>query len=78
MRKLPGLSSDEVLKALRRIGVVYAPKRGKGSHVALYRTDTSGKTWLVIVPKRRDLPQGTLRAIIEQAGLTRTEFLNLL
>ena len=78
MSKLPGLSSDEVLKALRRIGFVYAPKRGKGSHVALYRTDTSGKTRLVIVPKRRDLPQGTLRAIIEQAGLTRTEFLDLL
>jgi predicted RNA binding protein YcfA (HicA-like mRNA interferase family) len=33
---------------------------------------------LVIVPKRRDLPQGTLRAIIEQAGLTRSEFLRLL
>jgi len=78
MSKLPGLSPDEVLKALREIGFVYAPKRGKGSHVALYRTDASGKTWLVVVPQRRDLPQGTLRAIIEQAGLTRTEFLNLL
>ena len=78
MNKLPGLSSDEVLKALRKIGFVNAPKRGKGSHTALYRMDTSGKTWLVIVPKRRDLPQGTLRAIIEQAGLTRAEFLNLL
>lgn len=78
MSKLPGLSSDEVLTALRKIGFVSAPKRGKGSHTALYRSDVSGKTWLVIVPKRRDLPQGTLRAIIEQAGLTRAEFLNLL
>ena len=57
---------------------MYAPKRGKGSHVAPYRTDASAKTWLVIVPKRRDLPQGTLRAIIEQAGLTRSDFLRLL
>lgn len=78
MSKLPALSSDEVLRALRKAGFVYAPKRGKGSHVALYRTDASGRTWLVIVPKRRDLPQGTLRAIIEQAGLTRSEFLALL
>ena len=77
MSKLPGLSSDEVLKALRKIGFVYAPKRGKGSHRALYRTDPSGKTWLVIVPQRRDLPPGTLRAIVEQAGLTRAEFLKL-
>jgi predicted RNA binding protein YcfA (HicA-like mRNA interferase family) len=68
MTKLPGLSSDEVLQALRKVGFVYAPKRGKGSHTA----------WLVIVPKRRDLPQGALRAIIEQAGLTRAEFLKLL
>jgi predicted RNA binding protein YcfA (HicA-like mRNA interferase family) len=36
MSKLPALSSDEVLKALRKIGFVYAPKRGKGSHTALY------------------------------------------
>ncbi len=43
MSKLPGLSSDEVLKALRKIGFVYAPKRGKGSHTALYRTDARGK-----------------------------------
>ena len=78
MSKLPGLSSDEVLQALRKVGFVYAPKRGKGSHTALCRTDASGKTWLVIVPKRRDLPQGTLRAIIAQAGLTRSEFLKLL
>ena len=78
MSQLPGLSSDEVLEARRKIGFVNAPKRGKGSHAALYRTDASGKTWLVIVPKRRDLPQGTLRAIIEQAGLTRSEFLKLL
>ncbi len=78
MSKLPSPSSDEVLKALRKIGFVYAPKRGKGGHAALYRTDANGRTRLVIVPKRRDLPQGTLRAIIEQAGLTRSEFLNLL
>lgn len=77
MSKLPGVSSDEVVKALRKIGFVHAPKRGRGSHTALYRRDASGKTWLVIVPKRRDLPQGTLRAIIEQAGLTRSEFLTL-
>jgi len=29
-------SSDEVIKALLRMGFQYAPKRGKGSHIALY------------------------------------------
>jgi len=76
MSRLPGLSSDQVIRALRRAGFVYAPKRGKGSHVALYRTDAS-RTRLVIVPKRKDLPLGTLRAIIQQSGLTQAEFLAL-
>ncbi len=77
MSKLPSLSSDQVVRALRKANFVYAPKRGKGSHVALYRTIV-GKTSLVIVPKRKDLPLGTLRAIIEQSGLTQAEFLALL
>jgi predicted RNA binding protein YcfA (HicA-like mRNA interferase family) len=33
---------------------------------------------LVIVPDRKSLPIGTLRAIIRQAGLTPEEFLSLL
>jgi predicted RNA binding protein YcfA (HicA-like mRNA interferase family) len=33
---------------------------------------------LVIIPERKDIPVGTLRAIIRQAGLTPDEFLSLL
>jgi predicted RNA binding protein YcfA (HicA-like mRNA interferase family) len=33
---------------------------------------------LVIIPERKDIPIGTLRAIIRQAGLTPEEFLSLL
>ena len=76
MSRLPGLSSDQVIRALRRAGFVYAPKPGKGSHVALSRTDAA-TTRLVIVPTRKDLPLGTLRAIIQQSGLTQAEFLAL-
>lgn len=78
MTKLPIVSSDNVIRALRKAGFIYAPKRGKGSHVALYRTDESGRKRLVIIPKRKDLPRGTLRAIVEQAGLTPEDFLRLL
>ncbi len=78
MTKLPGVSSDEVIQVLRKVGFISAPKRGKGSHTALYRTDESGQKRLVIVPKRKDLPRGTLSAILEQAGITREEFLRLL
>jgi predicted RNA binding protein YcfA (HicA-like mRNA interferase family) len=78
MTKLPSVSSDEVIQALRKVGFISAPKRGKGNHIALYHTDESGQKRLVIVPKRKDLPRGTLSAILEQAGITREEFLQLL
>ena len=45
--------------------------------MALFKADAHGK-YLVIVPKRKDVPMGTLLAILEQAGLSREEFLNLL
>jgi len=78
MRKLPVVSSDDVIRALKRGGFLYAPKRGKGSHVALYRVDAHGRYRLVIVPKRPELPRGTLKAILEQAGLTTEAFAELL
>jgi predicted RNA binding protein YcfA (HicA-like mRNA interferase family) len=78
MSKLPALSSEQIISALRRAGFRYAPKRGKGSHAALVGTDLAGRLKLVIVPRRRTVPVGTLLSILEQAGLTRDEFLGLL
>jgi predicted RNA binding protein YcfA (HicA-like mRNA interferase family) len=77
MKKLPSLSSKELVKALRKAGFEDAPKRGKGSHKALVKR-APGITRLVIVPDRKTLPKGTLRAILEQAGLGREEFLSFL
>ena len=34
--KLPVVSSDDIVRALRKAGFSYAPKRGKGSHMAFY------------------------------------------
>ncbi len=75
--KLPIVSSDDVVRVLKRTEFSYAPKRGKGSHMAFYK-EKEGKRWLVIVPKRKEIPRGTLISIIDQAGLTRDEFLRLL
>jgi len=75
--KLPSLSTREVIRALRKAGFVDAPKRGKGSHHALTRS-AGGRVWLVIVPESKDIPRGTLHAILEQAGLTTEEFRKLL
>ena len=76
MSKIPVLSSKQVIKALRAAGFEDAPKKGKGSHIALMKRDPK-RLRLVIVPRRKSLPRGTLHAILDQAGLTRAEFLSL-
>ena len=77
MTKLPIISSKQVIKALRAAGFENAPKRGKGSHAALVKRGPE-KTKLVIVPDSKALPRGTLHAILDQAGLDRFEFIELL
>ena len=77
MTKLPILSSKEIIKALRSAGFEDAPKRGKGSHTAMVKRSVEGVR-LVIIPDRKSIPRGTLRAIIDQAGMSRNEFINLL
>jgi predicted RNA binding protein YcfA (HicA-like mRNA interferase family) len=78
MAKLPALSSAQIIRALRQAGFEEAPHRGKGSHRAFCRADAGGRTRLVVVPQARDIPVGTLHAILDQAGLSRDELLRLL
>jgi predicted RNA binding protein YcfA (HicA-like mRNA interferase family) len=47
-----------------------------GSHYQLFNERTQRHT--TVPHHNRDLPRGTVAAIIQQAGLTREEFLNLL
>lgn len=78
MPKLPVVSSKKIIKILERLGFDYAPKRGKGSHLAFVKRDKD-TTRLVIVPdNRKEIPKGTLLAVLEQAGLTKEEFIGLL
>jgi predicted RNA binding protein YcfA (HicA-like mRNA interferase family) len=77
MTKLPLLSFDAVIKKLKAAGFDYAPHRGKGSHVALYKIEGDGTRLLAIVPRRDPIPRGTLLSILKQARLTKEEFLNL-
>jgi len=76
MTKLPILSSKKIIKALRAAGFEDAPKKGKGSHIAMVKR-TLSTTRLVIIPDRKSIPRGTLRAILDQAGLSREDFLGL-
>ena len=59
MTKIPALSSKQVIKALRSAGFENAPKKGKGSHIALVKIEAD-RPLLVIIPKRKVIPKGTL------------------
>ncbi|MCH8190526.1 MAG: type II toxin-antitoxin system HicA family toxin [Chloroflexi bacterium] len=71
MTRLPRVSGWEVLRALERGG--YALTHVRGSHHYLRKPGASN---LVVVPIHggRDIPLGTLRAILRQASMTPEEF----
>lgn len=73
MSKLPLISSRECINALLKIE--FYTSRQRGSHIILIRDEPYAK---VVVPERRQLPKGTLRRIIRDAGLTVDEFVELL
>jgi predicted RNA binding protein YcfA (HicA-like mRNA interferase family) len=75
MTRLPRVSGKDVVQALRRGG--FEQSHMRGSHHYLRKP---GVAALVVVPVHgsRDLPVGTLRAILHQAGLTVEDLVALL
>ncbi len=71
MGRLPVLSGRELVKLLQKIG--YEHVRTRGSHAILTKENVGGKT-TIPVPLHDELAVGTLKSIIDQAGLTREEF----
>jgi predicted RNA binding protein YcfA (HicA-like mRNA interferase family) len=65
--KLPQVSGDELLRALKRLGFVEQRKRS--SHVHLKRL-SDNRRLTVPVHKGRTIPPGTLRAILRDAELS--------
>jgi len=70
MSKVPALSYDKVINALRRDGWVVV--RQRGSHIRLQK-HTEDKTLKLIVPAHRPIKRSTLSHIIEQANLIPTK-----
>jgi predicted RNA binding protein YcfA (HicA-like mRNA interferase family) len=68
---LPSVSWQKIVKALAKASFKIVSQRG--SHIFL----TDGKHKLT-VPRHDPIKKGTLLAIIQQAGLTREEFLELI
>jgi len=58
------LSGEDLRKALERVGFVF--QRQKGSHMILRRTEPYAR---VVVPSHHRVRPGTLRQILQTAGL---------
>jgi predicted RNA binding protein YcfA (HicA-like mRNA interferase family) len=62
MTKLPILSSKQLIQALRTTGFYDAPKRGKGSHIAMVKRTPTGVLSLPAV-SFKGLSKGRRRAV---------------
>lgn len=71
MTKVPSLTPDELIRLLKKNG--FELMRTKGSH-QIFKNRATGK--MTIVPMhKRDLPKGTMLAILKQAGIDKEELL---
>ncbi|ACM61090.1 putative RNA binding protein YcfA (HicA-like mRNA interferase family) [Caldicellulosiruptor bescii] len=71
--KYPVLKPQEIIRALKKLGFEEVSQRG--SHLKLKRENP---TRIVIVPIHEEVARGTLKSILEQAGISLEEFLQLL
>ena len=75
MPSLPGVTGEKLVGALRKAG--FEKLRQRGSHVTMVRRQT-GSVVVVPVHKGKDLPIGTLHAIVGAAGISPEELVKLL
>jgi len=71
LAELRVLSGQEVCAILERHGFVNV--RQRGSHIVM-QLASDGSTKTVPVPNHAELRAGTLRSIIRQSGLPKSEF----
>ncbi len=71
MGKLRVLSGQEACAILERHG--FSRVRQRGSHIVMQQVTAEG-TVTVPVPDHKELRSGTLRSIIRQSGVPRSEF----
>jgi predicted RNA binding protein YcfA (HicA-like mRNA interferase family) len=70
--KIPrDVNGSEAARALRRAG--FEPLRQTGSHLIMRKASRT-----VVVPQHKPIKPGTLKGMIEQAGMTVEEFVALL
>jgi predicted RNA binding protein YcfA (HicA-like mRNA interferase family) len=73
--KLPSVRPKDVVRALEKLG--FEAWRQKRSYLTLYRA-TDRRALTIPMHFAKDIPKGTLRTIIREAGLSVQEFVKLL
>ena len=76
MTNLPVVASSDVIRGLKKAGFVF-DRQGKGSHEIWYNPVTKRRTTVPNHPGV-DIPKGTLKAILKEAGLSAEDFLKLI
>jgi len=71
MSKLPSFTPKQVLAKYKKLGFVEDHRTG--SHVVMFNPETKKRA--VIPYHLKDLPRGTLSAILRESGVSRKEFL---
>jgi len=75
MPKLPVIKDRELIQVLKRLGFSQHPERGT-SHVVFSHPD--GRRTTVSRHPGKDIPRGTLRAILRDINISMQEFSKLL
>jgi predicted RNA binding protein YcfA (HicA-like mRNA interferase family) len=73
MGRLSGFKYREIIKKIKKLGFSFY-RQAAGSHEIWYNNTTNKFTTIPNHPG--DMPEGTLRAILKQAGITTEEFLH--
>ena len=76
MTKIPVLTARDVIRGLKKAGFVLY-RQARGSHEIWYNPATKRRTTVPNHPGT-DIPRGTLKAILKEAGLSLEEFLELI
>ena len=72
MGRLAGFKYREIIKRLKRLGFEF-DRQAAGSHEIWFNSETG--RYITVPNHPGDMPEGTLRAILKQAGITTDEFL---
>jgi predicted RNA binding protein YcfA (HicA-like mRNA interferase family) len=67
MPKFPGLSDQDIVRALQKLGFQIA--RQSGSHIVLRREGQG-----CVVPNHKEVRIGTVNGILRQAGVSAQDF----